>query len=360
MVLFFINDLHFKNDFIDGYSFIPFLREKNLQEKKFYFISLIILTMNISSMETFEDPQFALHRAKFIIFITLQIPAILLTLFIFTFFLTHRTVLKNLQNQSLLVLLIANFMQLTIDISMHVHFYYFGYIIPATAGYCTWWTFCGYTLLLIGAYLMVTISIQRHTLIFQPQIFHVRFKRYILYYLPLLLSIIYPILFYMIAIFFYPCDGTQWDFTASVCGYANCYLVYNKVLSTFDWAGNTGLSIIVICVANMTLIVRVIKQKLRRQQLVTWKKQRRMALQMLGISSLYITSWLPALIVAVIQQLISPSFLAQIQADYIIDLIYLPCLLLPWACLSLLPELTKWLWKFLRCGILAGNVIRPA
>jgi hypothetical protein len=74
---------------------------------------------------------------------------------------------------------------------------------------------------------MVTISIQRYILKFEAHLLHVRFKHYTLYYLPLPFCLIYPIVFY-------PCDGTQWDSTSNLCGYANCYLLYNKVLSTFD------------------------------------------------------------------------------------------------------------------------------
>lgn len=77
------------------------------------------------------------------------------------------------------------------------------------------------------------------------------------------------------------------------------------------------------------LILRVINQKRRRQQIVSWRKQRRMTLQSLGMSSLYLFGWLPTLILVLMQQLGPPTLSADIQTDYAFDLIYFIYLLLP-------------------------------
>ena len=50
-------------------------------------------------------------------------------------------------------------------------------------------------------------------------------------------------------------------------------------------------------------------------------------------------------------------FLIQIQTDYVFDLIYLICLLLPWVCLELFPEFTNWIWN--RLYRRHRNAIRP-
>ncbi|CAF3694619.1 unnamed protein product [Rotaria sp. Silwood1] len=267
--------------------------------------------------------------------------------------------LNILQNQALFILLIVNFIELVADLPMPISFYYLGHISPATNSYCIWWTFFEYNLHLISELLMATISIQRHILIFQANVFYSRFNRFMLYYGPLALCFIYPIIFYIIIIIFYTCDGTQWDYTSNMCGYANCYLVYNKVLGTFDWAANNGLPVIIIILANMALVIRVIKHKRRQQQAISWKKQRRMTVQLLAISSLYLFAWLPSLVIGMTQQLNSPSFLANIQTDYTLDFMYLIALLSPWIYLKLLPELMKWVKNFVHHGQIARNTIRP-
>ncbi len=311
------------------------------------------------SMEAIENHTLLLHRIKFILLITLQIPGIILTLLIFTFLITHRTMLKNLQNQSLIFLLIINFLSLTVDLPMPINFYRLGYVSPATAGYCTWWTFFEYSFNLASELIMTTISIQRHILIFNSNILQVRWKRYVYYYFPLLLSLIYPNIFYLFAIVIYPCDGTQWDFTSNVCGNANCYLVYDQVLSTYDWVIDVGLPTIVIILADTILVIRVIYQKRHREQGIPWRKQRRMTLQLLSISSLYLIALLPSAVIGVIQEFSTWSFYAQIQSDYTLNLIYLVCPLLPWIYLGIMPKFTKWIFKDLVLAGATHNMVHP-
>jgi hypothetical protein len=146
--------------------------------------------------------------------------------------LTHQNLFHIRQNQGLLILIVVNFIQVTFDLPMVIHFNRLGRVSPATAGYCTWWTFFEYTFNGASEMLMATISIQRHILIFHTYMFNVRFYRYLLHHLPLLLCIIYPIILYLIIVVFYPCDDTQWIFTSNLCGLANCYIVYSKVLGS--------------------------------------------------------------------------------------------------------------------------------
>jgi hypothetical protein len=277
-----------------------------------------------------EEDKIVLHRVKFVILLVSQIPSIVITLLIFAFFLTHRAQIHIRQNQALLVLLIVNFVALTADLPMPIHFYRTGIVSPSTPSYCKWWTFFEYSLNLISELLMSVISIQRHIFIFQPRLLDHRLKRYIMHYFPLLFCVIYPLIFYLIIIVFDTCDGSQWVYTSNVCGYANCYLVYNKMLSSFAWAINNGLPTVIIFLANAVLVIRVVQQKRDRQQLISWRKQRRMTLQLLAISSLYMIAWIPSLIAGVGQRIVSPTFLAQIQLDYLLDLIYVVCLYLPW------------------------------
>ncbi|CAF1986460.1 unnamed protein product [Rotaria magnacalcarata] len=299
--------------------------------------------MNDTVIEVFENKKFLLHRAKFSILILLQIPAITLSLLIFIFFTKHRNELRAPHNQALFILLLANFIQLAFALPFSVNFYHHSYATIATPAFCTWLTFFEFGLYVISEYLMATISIQRHMLIFHAHILRVRWMRIVFHNLPLFLSFIYPVIFYSFAILIYPCDGTQWDYTSNLCGFADCYLLFDKVLGTFDWAFNNGLPMVVNALANIALIIRVVRHKRRLQQGTTWRQQRRMTVQLLAISSLYIIAWTPCLTVGVVQILGYPAFFSQIQTDFFLDLIYVVCLFLPWVCVSLLPELNRWM-----------------
>ncbi|CAF3413521.1 unnamed protein product [Rotaria socialis] len=310
-------------------------------------------------METFVDNKFVLHRTKFFILISLQIPAIIISLLIFVFFINHRTTLNALQNQALLLLLIVGFVELTADLPMPIRYYYLGYVTPATPGYCNWWTFFEYSIHLISELLMATISIQRHALIFSANLFRSRLNLYVLYYAPLAICVTYPFIFYIFIILISPCDGTQWDYTSNLCGYANCYLLYNRFLGMYDWAANNGSPAIIIMLANFALVLRVIRHKRRQQGGYSWKKQRRMTLQLVFISSLYLFAWLPSLAIGVTQIMISPSFLANIQTDYTLDFMYLISLLSPWVYIKLLPDFQRWISKNVHRGELTQNTVRP-
>ena len=115
----------------------------------------------------------------------------------------------------------------------------------------------------------------------------------------------------------------------NVCGFANSYVLYERVLSTIDWLVNVALPMTIIVLANALLIIRVIKQKCRQQRRLVWKQQRRMTVQLLSISSIYMISWLPSTSVGLVQLLGYPTFLADIQTNYFSDLANMVCLFLP-------------------------------
>lgn len=307
---------------------------------------------------TMENDKITLYHIKFSILLALQIPALILSLLIFVFFWKHHAIRRAPQNQALLILLIVNFIQLAFDLPFSLHFYYLGFVSPNTPTYCTWWTFFSFILYVTGEYLMATISVQRHMIVFNKHLLQARRIRILLYNIPLLFCLIYPLIFYIFAIILYPCDGTQWRPTDNACGYADCYLVYDTVLGTFDWVVNNGLPMVINTLANVTLVIRVVRQKRRHQRRILWRQQRNMTRQLFCVSSLYIVAWTPCLTVGLVQILGYPDFLAQIQTDYFIDLIFVICLFLPWICLGLIPELKRWVIKLYR-HLQATNTVGP-
>ena len=305
--------------------------------------------MENSSAQTFTDAHYLLHRVKFSVLLAFQIPAYALNLLIFIFFVRNRRALRAPQNPALLILLIVNFIQLSVTLPLDVRFYFLGYVSPSTPSFCTFWTFTEFTLNEVSEYLMATISVQRHMLIFNGHLLRIRWMRIILHHVPLVFCLIYPAIFYLFAILLYPCDGTQYDYSSNICGLATCYLVFDKILGTLDWSVNNGLPMVIDVSANVLLIVRVIRQKRRQNQPLSWKKQRRMTVQLFCLSSLYLMAWSPCFVVSLVQILGYPTFLAQIQTDYFLDLIYLVNLFLPWVCLGLIPELLTWIKALCHC-----------
>lgn len=305
-----------------------------------------------------------IHEIKLAIVLILQIPAILLSLVLFTFFILHHVHLRKLQNQAMLILLIVNFSQLTLNIPLFANFLRLHRVSPATGAYCRWWLFIEFTLDTENVFLVAVISLQRHALIFHSHAMRIRFNRYVYYYTPLALAIIYPIVFYSTAVLFYPCDEQQWNFALNTCGDTTCYLSNNQPLATYDWVVNTGVPIGVLVLANVALIGRVMRQKccgrLAGQQNVSWTKQRRMTLQLLSISCLYLFTWTPTVVVGIMQQINRSDHLYTIKEVYLSDLTYLICMLVPWLSIGLIPDFSRWIFRSCQRQNQRSNVIRPA
>jgi hypothetical protein len=174
-----------------------------------------------------------------------------------------------------------------------------------------------------------------------------------------MLCIIYPVFFYFSLVVIYPCDGTPWNFTLNLCGLANCFLVYNRILAVVDWAIDGGLPLIVISIANMSLVIRVVRQKHRRQQMISWQKQRHMTLQLLSISCLYLIGWFPNTIFAIIYNITKSNVVAKIHLNYIYELLFLVCLFIPWVSIRMLPGFKKWIFQRIHQQSMLHNTVAP-
>lgn len=163
---------------------------------------------NTDNIERPASEVWSLNRVKFSVLLALQIPAFFLTLLIFYFFLKNRATLKTPQNYALFILLLVTYIQLAVTIPLRIHFFALGYASPATPLYCTIWTYITYTTSTMSEYLMATISVQRHMLVFHGHVVRIYWKCIVFHHLPLFLCLIYPLIFYMFVVLIYPCDGS--------------------------------------------------------------------------------------------------------------------------------------------------------
>ncbi len=186
---------------------------------------------------------------------------------------------------------------------------------------------------------MFWASIERHIIIFSNSIFQIRWKRLVFHYLPLSIAILYTPIFYAYVIFIYNCINT-WDYEELLCT-APCFYE-NKILGSMDWLLNIIIPAFSIVLANLILIIRVIYRATGiRHNIERTKKNRRMTIQLLSISSVFLIFWLPIAITGLIQQFFSPTFLIDVQFNIFFYLIYFIQLLIPFICLVLLSELKK-------------------
>lgn len=295
------------------------------------------------------------HQTRFSLIVALEIPAIFFSIVIFLHFAYNRQVRSKLKNHGWLILLIVNFVQLILDYPMSASYYYMGTIWPQTPAICIWWTWLEFSLNTVGLFLMTWISIQRHVFIFWPHaMVQNRLKKWLFHFLPIILTLMWTPLFYFVVIVISPHCSTTWDMTLFNCGYV-CFLTANY-LGPFDVICNCTVPIVVIMFANITLVIRVIRQKMSRQQGINWRRHRKMVVQLWLVSSLYMAFWMPLAITQFIQITVMPTFMAD-QLDTILFLTYFIPLLLPMICLGTLPELVKKIFDVIKIRRL--NVVRP-
>ena len=275
---------------------------------------------------------------KFWIFLVLDVCAILCTIFVLYHLLSKRQLRIAPHNHIPIILLVLAFIYECIDIPFHLEFFLTGRIHLETPMLCLIWWFIDWGFYFIIAVLLVFASLERHVLIFHSQLYTSRRKRFLFHYLPILGILFFMTMFYSIVIFAPICTST-FDYTADLCGTHACYGSI-PFLSAIEQLLFGEISIFLIVIFSMTLLIRVVRQKHRVHGVIQWKKQRKIALQMFSLSSLYTTFSLPITTIYVVRLFGPPDWGEQVLSIFFF-LSYFAIFLLPYVCLMNLPDLSR-------------------
>jgi hypothetical protein len=110
-----------------------------------------------------------------------------------------------------------------------------------------------------------------------------------------------------------------------------CYETDQPAVITYDFIGNIVFPIAMITMANVGLILRVLWQK--RLHHITWRRQRKLTLQLLSIAILYILFWFPLTVNGLFLIFIPWLASLDLQINYLFFLIYMVPILLPFVSL---------------------------
>jgi hypothetical protein len=228
------------------------------------------------------------------------IPSLICSLFILYQYLSDPIRRNAVQNHTILIILTSNIILIFTDFSWTLDSLRRpGHILSATPAFCMIWWFFDFTLYNTQTMILAWASIERHVLIFHSQLISTRKNKFYYHYLPPIILIIYLITFYIGIIFLPPCQNT-FDFTSVECGSNPCYLNI-KYLALWDAILHSVLPTFIIAVSSLALIYRVIAHKKRVRQPIQWRKHRRMAIQLLSLSAVYLFLNFPLKIVMLIQ-----------------------------------------------------------
>ena len=188
---------------------------------------------------------------------------------------------------------------------------------------------------------MAWASGERHFFVFYPRLLiGATWKRWTYHWVPVLICILFPAIWYLILVVMPPNCVNEWYFDQVACGVPCFNSVIDSIYGVLDLALNIFLPLAVIIISNLALITRVIYEKISRRQVVNWRRHRKMAFQLWFISSLYLTGWMPFSITNIVQRTVSPSFMVD-QLGTILFFIYFVPLLFPFVCLGAFPEIIR-------------------
>lgn len=240
------------------------------------------------------------YSLQFWLLLVFTIPSFLCSLLIIYRYLFNHTKRNGLHNHSILLIIIINVLLIITDVSwMLDNLHHSGRVLSRTPEFCLiWWLFDD-SLYNLQTVILAWASIERHILIFHSKYVITKRDRILYHYLPPMILMIYLFSFHISVLIFPPCKN-HFDFDSVECGSNPCYLnIY--ALSLWDIFVNNVIPTLIIAIFNIALLYRVILQKKRLRQPIQWKKHRRMSMQLLSISAVYLFLNLPMIVMLLVQ-----------------------------------------------------------
>jgi hypothetical protein len=258
--------------------------------------SILIKTSKSGELATSEVS----HNLQFWLLLIFGVLSLICSFFIIYRYLSNRTMRHGLNNHSILLLIIINVLLIFTDVSwMLDSLRHSGYVPSATKAFCLIWWFIDDSLYSIQTVILAWASIERHILIFHSKYLTTKKQKIFYHYLPPMILMIYVFSFHASVLIFPPCEN-EFQFNVIECGSDPCYLGIQP-LAIWDTVVNSVFPTLIIAIFNIALLYRVIAQKKRLRQPIQWRKHRRMSVQLLSLSAVYLFLNLPMTIIILIQ-----------------------------------------------------------
>ena len=280
------------------------------------------------------------NRAKFGILLGLQCLSFPCFVYIFYHYVSRRNHFRRaIHYDVIFVLLFVSFLFVTTSLPLTEIYLFSSYVYPPNDIFCSLWICFHYSLNIINLFLMAFASIERHLLIFHSQFLQNSRRKFFFHTCPILFCLIYPSMFYIAAIFLYPCQNT-YDYTQLLCTWP-CYF-WNRTWAYVDLFFNNYAPLFAIPVFCSVLYFRVfLQRRAMRQQAVKWSRDRKLIIQLWLISTLYLGMWMPLQMAGLINLFFDSDFLVQAQIDYMYLFPYVVHLVYPFIVLSIIHPTTQ-------------------
>ena len=258
----------------------------------------------------------------------------------------YRAARRALNNHVIIVLLLIDLVsQLTIFPWMLV---YYGREEQwdRSLALCAIWGFIDWGLYLTQVIVFSWASIERHILIFHDRWVSTRHKRFVGHYLPLIVLLLYCLIFYGLVYFFPPCENS---IRASSTYCITPCLYKSRALNLWESIVHQIIPNTIIVVFNVALLVRTLWRKYRLHQAIQWRKHRKMTIQLLSISLLYLIFSGPNTLLVFLKLCNIPDPSHGVFRTWGGVLSYYQILIFPMVCMFSLPDLLAQLKRRFGC-----------
>ena len=280
-----------------------------------------------------------------------DIPSIICSVVLLCVLFGDRNLRNALHNHIVILLLLVNLVSQFVDNIAYLLFLRLRNVWPSTPAMCVIWILAGYQFYVTSTLLVALASIQRHVLIFHHRYLLSCRRRFLLHYVPIILLLFYCLSYGVALLTLMIIDGYPYNYAARMCGGLSKWIQNYSTLSIYDVILNELLPIPVIGVFSATLLFRVLRRKRRLLGRVEWRKQRKMSIQLLSVSTLFFTVNLPPILLYLIETMVAKKNLPGMDTAYACFsyMTYYQSVLLPFVCV---PPL----WK--NCKKILGKLFK--
>ncbi|CAM2715972.1 unnamed protein product [Rotaria socialis] len=235
---------------------------------------------------------------QFWIYLVSNVESLLCSIFVLYYLLFDQNLRQRLHNHVVIVILIINFVTEVTDIPWIIYQYRYGVVLLFTPFFCHTWKCIDSTTYSTTARLVAWASVERHILIFHTNWITTKKRKILLHYLPIIAIVTYGVTLFTITHFFLSCVRPL-NPNSLFCGFYSC--IYNSgAYSMFEFITGGITNGFIIATFSAALLARIIRKKLRINQEVNWRKQRKMTIQLISITLLFYIFYLPSVIASIL------------------------------------------------------------
>lgn len=272
---------------------------------------------------------------RFWLYLFFLIPSFFCSIFVLYHLFCHGKLRSHLFNHTVVVILIIGLIYQVTIYPWMLYYYHQKGVWERPLIFCAIWSFIDWGLYYTQIILIAWATIERHILIFHDRWVGTSRRRFLIHYLPLTLLTVYCVIYYSVIEFFPPCENKYRN--GSIICLEICSMAIRS-LYAWDLIVHQVLPNLIIITFSIALIVRVFRQKRRIGQTLRWQKHRRMTIQLLSISILYLTCAFPITVFSVFHLNTPIDSIRKDMLEYLLLFNYSMILLFPFVCLFSLPN----------------------